>query len=491
MTYFFETYGCQMNKAESGAAQQLLLDAGWLPAASPEECDLAIINTCSVRETAEIRIIGRLGWYAGLKAVRRGASGAKTDAYKIAKEKAQGKPLTLIVMGCMAQRLLKTLKKDYPVIDYAVGTFQKHKIADIAASVSNAGASDFLPMLGVTGADDSDDSADSEYAFSRLSLEAGAHSAYVPVMHGCNNFCTYCIVPYVRGREVSRNPQHILAELDELAARGAKEVTFLSQNVNSYRFDTNGIGIGIVDFPQLMETVATHLAKTDSPIRWLRFLSSHPKDLSERLVDLVCTNSRFCNHIHLPLQSGSTKILSEMNRKYSAEEYLEKIAMMRQNAQRHALSLAITTDILTGFPGETDTDFEQTLQILRQVEFDAAFTYYYNPRSGTPAEKMPEQLPLSVKKERLQKIVELQLHITRIKMKNRLGRTETVLVNSKARRQKVGIAESAATFTAKTKDDFRVVFEAPDSADNKVESGDFVELTLSELTGNTFYGILL
>ncbi|MBO7613509.1 MAG: radical SAM protein, partial [Treponema sp.] len=224
MTYFFETYGCEMNIAESASIEQILISRGWKKALSAQLCDMAIINTCSVRATAETRIFGRLGFYAGLKKVRNAAPDAKTRSMEEAAayvEKNGPVPLTLVVMGCMAERLLKTLQKDFPVVDYVVGTYAKNKFGDIISAVEEGKSP--VPI-----------EEDPVYTFAPVSYEEGAFSTFVPIMHGCNNFCTYCIVPYVRGREVSRPVDEILAELDVLSSRGVKEITLLGQNVNSY-----------------------------------------------------------------------------------------------------------------------------------------------------------------------------------------------------------------------------------------------------------------
>ena len=291
MTYFFETYGCQMNKAESAAIEQLMVARGWTAAETAETADLAIINTCSVRATAENRIFGRLGWFTALKAVRSGSKEGKRGHFPLAAEahdKGQ-QNITLVVTGCMAQRLLDSLKKDYPVIDYVVGTFQKQHFEEIIQAVEKN-----QPPLVIDE--------DPVYTFAPVSLEPGAFTAFVPIMHGCNNYCTYCIVPHVRGREISRNPAEVLSELDQLSAHNVREITLLGQNVNSYLWK-NEDGTEL-DFPGLMELIAQHLEKTKSPIGWVRFMSSHPKDLSDKLIDVIARYPVLCRHIHLPVQHG-------------------------------------------------------------------------------------------------------------------------------------------------------------------------------------------
>ena len=451
-----------MNKAESAAIEQLMLARGWSAADTAETADLAIINTCSVRATAENRIFGRLGWFTALKAVRSGSKEGKRSHFPAAAEaydKGQ-QNITVVVTGCMAQRLLDSLKKDYPVIDYVVGTFQKQHFEEIVQAVEKN-----QPPLAI----------DEEpvYTFAPVSLEPGAFTAFVPIMHGCNNYCTYCIVPHVRGREISRNPQEILAELDQLSAHDVKEITVLGQNVNSYRWQyEDGREL---DFPGLMEMIAQHLERTQSPIGWVRFMSSHPKDLSDKLIDVIARYPVLCRHIHLPVQHGSDPILRRMARKYTHQEYLDLVSRIRAKLP----DASLTTDILIGFPGETEEDFDKTVELMEKVRYQAAYMYYYNPREGTPAAKYPDQIPLEVKKGRLQRIIDMQLAITREETARRLGRTVQVLAESVSR-------DNEAELLGKTEQDDRVVFAAPESL-----CGSFVSVRLLELTGNTIRGMVV
>ncbi|MDR3312250.1 MAG: tRNA (N6-isopentenyl adenosine(37)-C2)-methylthiotransferase MiaB [Spirochaetaceae bacterium] len=462
MTYFFETYGCQMNVAESAAAQETLRQRGWTAASSAETADLAVINTCSVRATAESRIYGRLGWYAGLKAVRSRKPAAKPSSYPQAARRAQSgaPPLTLVVMGCMAERLLSSLQSDFPLIDHTLGTWRKDRIGEIAAALET-------PVCHTVTAQ----AADTErvYQFPAVSHTGGV-SAFVPIMHGCDNFCTYCIVPQVRGREVSRPPGAILAELDVLARRGVREITVLGQNVNSYRH-------GGLTFPGLLEKIAAHLRQSGSSIGWVRFLTSHPKDFSPALVDTLCREPLLCRHIHLPVQHGSTKILTAMNRRYSREDYLGIAARIRGSLPDASLS----TDILVGFPGETDGDFQETLDLVRQARFSEAYMYYYNPRAGTPAASMPEQVPLEVKKARLQMVIDLQMGILREEMAKHIGAEVTVLAEEVSQNRKNKMESPA--IRGKTAQNQRVIFPGSESVVNN-----FVKIHLTGLTGNTFRG---
>ena len=456
-TYFFETYGCEMNIAESAAVEQLFIARGWKASESAQTADVAIINTCSIRETAENRILGRLGWFSGLKAVRECKVGAKTKLLEEAVEYVRdgAKPLTLIVMGCMAERLLQSFQKDYPFIDYVVGTYAKHHFSEIISAIEEGRKPYKI--------DDSE-----QYRFAALSAEPGAFSTFVPIMHGCNNFCTYCIVPYVRGRELSRPVNEILNEIDLLGKMKVREITLIGQNVNSYHSDDG------VNFAQLLQKIADHLRETDSPIKWVRFMSSHPKDFSDDVIDVIAKESVICRHIHLPVQHGSSEVLKKMNRRYTREHYLELV----QKIKDHIPEVSLTTDLMMGFPGETEEDVELTLDLMRQVKYESAMMYYYNPREGTPAAKW-EQIPVEVRKERLQRVIDLQLEHTHEQMSKRVGSTVMVLVEGVSRDDK-------SELLGQTEQHEKIAFKADRSC-----IGSFVNVKITELSGNTFRGELI
>ena len=460
MKYFFETYGCQMNKAESSSVEQILIERGWNSVENPEDANLVIINTCSVRATAETRIHGRLGWYSALK---------KSQV------KQNKTPITVVVMGCMAQRLLESLKKQFPVVDYVVGNFQKPFFTEIFEAVENGRKVNQLDETPV-------------YSFASTSYEQGSFSAFVPIMHGCNNFCTYCIVPYVRGREISRSPKDILSEIDQLSAHGVKEITLLGQNVNSFCWnETKSISETaseisakscddkIILFPQLMKMIAEHLKKTNSPIKWVRFMSSHPKDLSDELIKVISEEEVLCKHIHLPVQHGSSNILQRMNRRYTREKYLDLVKKIKKQIPE----VSLTTDILIGFPGETEDEFEETVSLMKEINYLAAYMYYYNPREGTPACSYENQIPMEDKKRRLAKIIDIQQEITKTEMKKQLGKTVKVLVENVSR-------DDESEMLGRTSRDERVVFKA-----DKSLIGSFVEVKIESLNGNTFKGCLI
>ncbi|MBR4790188.1 MAG: tRNA (N6-isopentenyl adenosine(37)-C2)-methylthiotransferase MiaB [Treponema sp.] len=462
MTYFFETYGCEMNIAESASMEQLLIARGWTKSDSAQTADLIVVNTCSIRKTAEDRIEGRLGWINGLKAVREKRSNAKTKFLEEAVEyvKDGAKPLTVLVTGCMAERLLPTFKERWPFVDFVVGTFAKHHFGEIIDSIEEKHAAPAVP-------DNSE-----PYHFAPVSAEPGAFSTFVPIMHGCNNFCTYCIVPYVRGREISRPVEQILEELDILKKLKVCEITLIGQNVNSYQ----GLGLdGVtVNFAGLLRIIANHLRKTESTIRWVRFMSSHPKDFTDDVIDVIAAEPLICRHIHLPVQNGSTAVLKAMNRRYTREQYLELVAKIKAKIPE----VSLTTDIMMGFPGETEEDVQQTLDLMKQVKYESAMMYYYNPREGTPAAKM-EQLPEEVRKERLQRVIDLQLEHTQERMSERVGTTALVLAEGVSR-------DSADELLGQTEQHEKVAFKA----DRKL-IGSFVNVKIIQLNGNTFKGELI
>lgn len=476
MTYFFETYGCEMNIAESAAVEQLFISRGWTEAASAQVADVCIINTCSVRKSAEDRIYGRLGWLTGLKKVRECRPDAKAKFMDEAVEfvKDGPKPLSIIFMGCMAERLLESIKKEWPCIDYVVGTFAKQHFGDIITAIEENRQD--VPL------DNTE-----KYKFAPVSYEKGRFEAFVPIMHGCNNFCTYCIVPYVRGREISRPVMEILHELDTINRYGVKDITLLGQNVNSYCGElpenpqdrqlveelrvSSRKGQNTLNFADLLQIVARYLDKTQSGIGWIRFSSSHPKDFTDDVIEVIASEPRVCRHIHLPVQHGSTEVLKKMNRRYTREHYLGIIERIKSKVPE----VSLTTDIMMGFPGETEQDVEDTLNLMKEVRYATAMMYYYNPREGTPAATW-EQIPEEIRKERLQRIIDLQLVHTDEEMKKQVGKTEKILVEGPTR-------DDPNELLGKTSRNEKVSFEAPKSL-----IGQFVNVEILSLNGHTFKG---
>ncbi|NQT58109.1 MAG: tRNA (N6-isopentenyl adenosine(37)-C2)-methylthiotransferase MiaB [Bacteroidetes bacterium] len=421
--YWLETYGCQMNFAESNAIEIEFASAGFVPALSPEDADIAVLNTCSVRQTAENRIWGRLGFFQHLK---------------------DSRDLTVILTGCMAERLSEDIKKKSPAVDYVVGTNDKQRIIEVIQGVANAS---------------------DEYLF-KSSYEGKSKSkSLLPIMNGCDNFCSYCIVPYVRGREISRDPDDILEEINSLQEHGIKEVTLLGQNVNSYKFQKSS---SVCTFPDLLRLISDAMPE-DS---WIRFLSPHPKDFSDELINLIADRKNICSHLHLPVQSGSNSVLKTMKRKYTREHYVELVNKIKKADS----SITFSTDILVGFPGETDADFGDTISLVSEIGYMDAFMYYFNPREGTEAINLAGHLDNETKLQRLQKLIDFQRNQS-IEIKNsRLNRRERVLCEGFSKKDKQAML-------TRTEHDEIVIVNDP-----SIEIGHFIDVTITRLIGNTYMG---
>jgi tRNA-2-methylthio-N6-dimethylallyladenosine synthase len=362
--YMIVTYGCQMNEHDSEKMSWLLENMGYEPTENKEDADIIIYNTCIVRENAELKVYGQLGALKELKV-------KKPD-------------LIIAVCGCMMQTEVarNTVLDKYKHVDLIFGTSNIHKLPQLI---------DRHLQTGETIVDVDEDSreivenisANRKYSF----------KAFVNIMYGCNNFCTYCIVPYTRGRERSREPKNIIREIEMLAKDGCKEVTLLGQNVNSYG--------KTLDYDFSFADLLREVNKIEG-IERIRFMTSHPKDLSDDLIQAMAELDKVCEHIHLPVQAGSNEILKAMNRKYTREYYLELVEKIRKAIP----DISITTDIIVGFPGETDEDFEETLDLVKKVRYDSAFTFLYSKREGTIAAKKENQVPEEIKHERFQKLLD-------------------------------------------------------------------------------------
>ncbi len=423
--FLIESYGCQLNMAESSAIEMLLIGRGMEKTDNPDEADAVIINTCSVRRSAENRIWGRLGFYSAEK---------------------RKHPLLLIVTGCMAERMKDELKREAPQIDAVIGTNEKAEIPDFILGE---------PLEKLSG-----------YRFLPSYYRDGDFSSYVPIMNGCNNFCSYCIVPYVRGREVSRSVEDIIEEISFLDSKGVKEVTLLGQNVNSYSSSYNGRP---VDFPTLLEILTPYLGN----ILFVRFESPHPKDFSDHLISVIADNPRIARHIHLPMQSGSTRILRLMNRKTTREDFLSLVGRMKERIP----SLTLSTDVMTGFPSETEEEYEETLSAMEEMGCTEAFMYYFNPREGTKAAAMDGQIEESVRIRRLERLISEQLERqARIKA-SFLPFTATAIVTGRSR-------DDEDRYLARGEHNDYFSFSSPLSH----SPGDAVLIDASELKGNTFRG---
>lgn len=399
-SFFIQTFGCQMNERDSETLAGMLRDLGYEEDSVRNRADVIIINTCSVRDNADKRFFGILGQLKRIK-------GDRPD-------------LVVAVCGCMMQQqhIIDTLKSKYPWVDLVFGTHNLHEFPALLGNV--LGEREKIVEVW--------DQAES-IVEGLPSQRKHPYKAYVNIMYGCNNFCTYCIVPYTRGRERSRNPEAILQEVKELVKDGVREITLLGQNVNSYRGQSQEENQGDAAGEYTSFAALIHKLNDVEGLERIRFMTSHPKDLSDELIDAYGTCKKLCPHIHLPVQSGSTEILTKMNRKYTKEGYLALVERLRDTVP----DIAITTDIIVGFPGETEDDFEETLDLVRKVGFDSAFTFLYSIRKGTPAEKYTEQVPEDVKHERFNRLVDMVNRISAEKNSALVGQVTEVLAEGKSK----------------------------------------------------------
>ena len=388
---FIETYGCQQNVSDSEIIMGMLNDMGFEKTDVKEEADFIIFNTCAVRENAELKVYGNLGALKHLKT--------------------KNPNLLIAVCGCMMQQkeVSKRIKSKYKHVDLVFGTHSLYSFPELLLRVIKS-QSRVIDLI------DTDGHIAEELPVKRKE----GPSAWVSVMYGCNNFCSYCIVPYVRGRERSRDKDAILDEIKSLAKEGYKEITLLGQNVNSYGKDLNES----IDFADLLEEVC----RLDG-IERVRFMTSHPKDISDKLIDTMASNNKICKQLHLPFQAGSNRILKLMNRVYTKEEYLEKIEKVKAKMP----DITLTTDIIVGFPGETKEDFEHTIDVLKKVKYDTIFSFIYSKRGGTPAAVMEDPIPIEEKKENFNRMLEVQDKISYEKNKALEGRVMRVLVEGESK----------------------------------------------------------
>lgn len=388
-TYYIFNYGCQMNASDTEHYAGQLEELGYMPADDFHTADVIIVNTCCVRESAEKKIAGKIG--------------------ELKNVKTKNPEVVICVAGCMAQKDGEKLLKKHPQVDLLLGTAYvndfKNILTDYLADRKGALYTDL---------------AIHQSEFEGKMVRQSPFSAWIPIMYGCNNFCTYCIVPYVRGRERSRAIENIVAEIEQAVKEGYKEFTLLGQNVNSY-----GKDFGEKDaFAKLLRRV-----NAIEGVERVRYMTSHPRDMDEEVIKAVAECEHVCENFHVPFQAGSDEILRQMNRGYTREKYLELIKMIRS----YIPDAAITTDIIVGFPGESEQDFEDTLALVQEVGFDAAFTFIYSKRSGTPAAKMEGQVPLDVKKDRLNRLMEVQNLSSLHRNEEMLGKIVEVLAEGPSR----------------------------------------------------------
>ena len=404
------TFGCQMNEHDSERMSGILQSQGLVPAATVDDAEMVILNTCSIREKAEQKFYSELGRLAHLK----GRDGKRT---------------MIAVAGCIAQQEGNKLLSRTPSVDLVIGPSDIARLSDMVEQRRDGGR----PVVETGG--------DPEYHHKLVpAARTDGLKAWVSIMYGCDNFCTYCVVPYLRGRERSRPPRDIVAEVRGLAARGYREITFLGQNVNSY-----GKGLETpCSFPELLRQVQ----EVDG-IERIRFVTSHPRDLSDGLIGAIRDLPKVCESIHLPVQSGSDRILASMHRRYTSDEYRDKVLRLRDAVP----AVSLTTDIIVGFPGEGDEDFAMTLQILRDMQFDTLFAFKYSKRPNTRALDLPGHLSEQVKEDRLEQVFALQKDITLRKNGQHVGTVQEVLVEGESRKGK--------TLTGRTRGNMAVNFAGP------------------------------
>ena len=433
---YIETYGCQMNVADSEVIASVMGMAGYEPCESVDEADAVLLNTCSVRAGAEQKVLHRLEVLHGLRRQRR-------------------RPLILGIVGCMAERMKEELVEKYHA-DLVAGPDAYLSLPELFAS-AEAGEKAVNVELSTT---------ETYRDVLPTRLHAGRISGFVSIMRGCNNFCHYCIVPYTRGRERSRDVESILAEVGDLAARGYKEVTLLGQNVNSYRAVSEG-GTA-TPFPALLQLVA----ETYPQLR-IRFTTSHPKDMSDETLRVMAAHDNICRHIHLPVQSGSDRILKLMNRKYTRAWYMDRVAAIR----RIVPDCGLTTDLFVGYSSETEEDHAQSLSLMREAAFDSAFMFKYSERPGTYAAKhLPDDVPEEVKLRRLNEMIALQNELSAQSYRRDIGRTVEVLVEGTSKR-------SRDQLFGRTSQNKVVVF---DRGPHRI--GQYVKLKVIDATSATLLG---
>ena len=434
---FIETYGCQMNVADSEVVASVMKMAGYDVTEEIETADAVLINTCSIRDNAEQKIFSRLSQLAAMR-------------------KKRGSHFIVGIIGCMAERMKETLISDHGV-DIVAGPDAYLDLPSLFAAAEN-GEKAINIDLSLT-----------ETYRDVIPARIGANKigGFISIMRGCNNFCSYCIVPYTRGRERSREPGSILNELRDLQAKGFKEVTLLGQNVNSYRYVSPDDG-SVVDFATLLGMVADA-----APEMRVRFTTSHPKDMSDEIIAMIASRPNICNHIHLPVQSGSNSVLKAMNRKYTREWYLDRIAAIR----RMIPDCGISTDMFTGFHGETEEDFEQTLSLMREVGFDSAFMFKYSERPGTFASKfLPDNISEEVKIDRLNRMIALMNELSLESNRRDVGKTFEILVEGYSKR-------SRSDMFGRTQQNKVVVFPAHDE-----KVGDFITVKVNSVSSATLLG---
>lgn len=433
--FFIQNAGCQMNSLQTDTVAGIVKRMGYTEVSREEDADVVIYNTCTVRENANLKIYGHLGH---LKSIKK-----------------KNPELKIILFGCMMQEpeVIEKIHKEYSFVDLVFGTHNFHKFPEL-----------FYRSLNTEGQiidvwKESDEIVEGMPADRKYSFKTG-----VNIMFGCNNFCSYCIVPYVRGREKSREPEAIIEEIKGLVADGVTEVMLLGQNVNSYGKTLEHP----ITFAQLLKQV-----EAIEGLKRIRFMTSHPKDLSDELIRTMAESKKVCHHLHLPMQSGSSRILKIMNRRYDKEKYLELVAKIRNAVP----DISLTTDIIVGFPGETEEDFQDTLDVVEKCDFDSAFTFIYSKRSGTPAAKMENQVPEDVVKDRFDRLLALVQEKGRKASSRFEGTVQEILVEEESREKGI--------FTGRT--EYNLLVHFPGCQDL---IGKYVKVKLDTCKGFYYFGSL-
>jgi len=430
---YIETYGCQMNLADTEIVLGILQNNGYSVTKHLDDANVVLVNTCSIRENAEQRIYGRLGNFKTIKDQRP--------------------ELVIGVLGCMAERLRSNLVDNKKIVDVVVGPDEYRRLPELIDVAFNGDKGIGVKLSKTETYDDI------------IPHREDGLQAWISVMRGCDKFCTFCVVPFTRGRERSRTLSSVVDEVKQLSQRGFKEVTLLGQNVNSYRDDESADG---GDFADLLAACA----QVDNSMR-IRFTTSHPQDLSDKLLYTIAQYSNICNYIHLPVQSGSNRILELMNRTYSIEHYVQLI----EKARKIIPGVSFSTDIISGFPTETFEDHIMTLDVMRAVKFDGAFMFKYSPREGTKAFKMNDDVPEETKAKRLQEIINLQQQLSFELNQELIGKEEVVLIE--------GFSKKSDKFLAGRSDTNKVTILP---ADDKIKVGEYVRVKINRATSATLFG---
>ena len=430
---YIETYGCQMNLADTEIVLGILQNNGYSVTKNSDDADVILVNTCSIRENAEQRIYGRLGNFKAIK-------DQKPD-------------LIVGVLGCMAERLRSDLVDRKKIVDVVVGPDEYRRLPELIDVAFNGDKGIGVKLSKTETYNDI------------IPHREDGLQAWISVMRGCDKFCTFCVVPFTRGRERSRSIDSVIEEVKQLAARGFKEVTLLGQNVNSYKDEDSASG---GDFADLLAACA----QVDSSVR-IRFTTSHPQDLSDKLLYTISEHSNICNYIHLPVQSGSNRILELMNRTYTIEHYLQLV----EKARKIIPGVSFSTDIISGFPTETFEDHIMTLDVMRAVRYDGAFMFKYSPREGTKAFRMDDDVSEETKTKRLQEIINLQQQISFELNQELIGKEEVVLIE--------GFSKKSDKFLSGRTDTNKVVIVP---VDNKIKPGDYIKVKIHRATSATLFG---